>query len=136
MGCEWRDEIKRLNLISCFSEANSKNAAVCENAYMDVILFKSADEMYMPSQYSTAAYFPSHRQQDPAADPAAVSQRIALPPQVPNPPSSSSSQLEYPSFRVDHPSFPVFRVELRGDRSAVIHPENGQGPDSIVKVLV
>ena len=28
--------------------------------------------------------------------------------------------------RVDHPSFPVFRVELRGDRSAVIHPENGQ----------
>ena len=30
------------------------------------------------------------------------------------------------SPRVDHPSFPVFRVELRGDRSAVIHPENGQ----------
>ena len=102
---------------------------------MEVLLFKSADEMYMPSQYSTAAYFPSHRQQDPAPDPAAVSQRIALPPQVPNAPPSSS-QLEYPSFRVDHPSFPVFRVELRGDRSAVIHPENGQGPDSIEKVWV
>ena len=56
--------------------------------------------MYMPSQYSTAAYFPSHRQQE-LADAAAVSQRMALPPQVPNPPPPppSSSQLEYPSFR-------------------------------------